>query len=161
MSIIVDHNIIITLYLDDITLYLNVIYDCSSLQDKKSSTVTTPVACVKPTTLILMLPLLILALVTTRKTLYQPVLNLEPLSRMPSFPTQEPIPEEPVIVTSKDDHQVKVSSTPTVPSPAPTFVPPVVGKSSSFATTVTTAVSKSNGSSFTPFTFVVSHLPLV
>ena len=160
MSVIVDHNI--TLYLNDyITLYLNVMYDCSSLQDKKSSTVSNPVACVKPTTLILMLPLLILALVTTRKTLYQPVLNLEPLSRMPSFPTQEPIPEEPVIVTSKDDHQVKVSSAPTVPSPAPTFVPPVVGKSSSFATNVTTAVSESNGSSFTPFTFVVSHLPLV
>ena len=134
--------------------YANAVKSSPSSQDKKLSTANKPVAYVKPTA----------STIATTAPGLSDQQEEESLSRMPSFPTaqlsQELMPEEPVIVTSSVEQQVKVTSEPTVvvaPSPAPpAFVSPVVSKSSSPAAPVVTAVSKSSRLSFTPFTFVAS-----
>ena len=131
--------------------YASAVKSSPSLQDKKSSTVNKPVAYVKPTA----------SSTNATNDQQQEDITAEPLSTV--FPTahlsQELLAEDNgIIITSAEEQPkpVKVTneSTVVVP-PGPSFVSPVVAKSSS----PVTAPVNTRLPSFVPFTFVASPSP--
>lgn len=142
--------------------YANAVKSSPSLQDKKTTTVNKPVAYVKPTASNVAAPAAPSLSVPEQQEDIST--SVEPLSRMPSFPTahlsQELMAEEdPVIMASTEEKpkQVKVTKTEaTVVVPPPAFVSPVVSKSSSPAASAAAPVSKSSRLTFVPFTFVAT-----
>ena len=146
--------------------YAGAVKSSPSLQDKKLSTVNKPVAYVKPTAA---------NTVTASRSLPDQqqediatvATSVEPLPRMPSFPTahlsQELMAENDNDAASVGDQpKVKVATEPIVPPSS--YVSPMVTKSSIItkspivtkSSSPGTAVPSSHLSSFVPFTFVAS-----
>jgi len=136
--------------------YAGAVKSSPSLQDKKSSSASKPVAYVKPTSSTATAPSLPEQQEDTTE------MTTDTLSGISSFPTahlsQELMVEENLVTVSTVEDQPKqvvvTKSEPTVVVP-PSFVPPVISKSSSSAATAPVSTS-THLSSFAPFTFVAA-----